>query len=44
MVQCVTAKTNKTATNVVKLSEHLGHGHTVWIDNFYNSLHWNFTC
>jgi hypothetical protein len=38
MNQFTTAETNKTAEIVVKLSDHLlGHGHTVWMDNFYNS-------
>jgi hypothetical protein len=35
----LSAETNKTAAIVVKLTENLfGHGHTVWMDNFYNSL------
>jgi hypothetical protein len=38
MNQFMTAETNKTAVIVVKLSDHLlGHGHIVWMDNFYNS-------
>jgi hypothetical protein len=36
--QFVSTETNKTAATVVKLSEHLlGHGHIVWMGNFYNS-------
>ena len=36
--QYVTAETNKTAAIVVTLLENLlGRGHTVWMDNFYNS-------
>jgi hypothetical protein len=36
--QFVTAETNKTAATVLKLSEKLsGCGHTVCMDNFYNS-------
>jgi hypothetical protein len=36
--QFASTETNKTATIVVKLTENLlGHGHTVWMDNFYNS-------
>jgi hypothetical protein len=36
--QFVTAETNKSAEIVVKLLENLlGRGHTVWMDNFYNS-------
>jgi hypothetical protein len=38
MNNSVTADTNKTTEIVVNLSEHLlGHGHTVWRDNFYDS-------
>ncbi|XP_021913223.1 piggyBac transposable element-derived protein 4-like [Zootermopsis nevadensis] len=38
--QFVTAETSKTAVIVVKLLEPLlGRGHTVWMDNFYNSPH-----
>jgi macrodomain Ter protein organizer (MatP/YcbG family) len=36
-IQFVNAETNKTAAIVVKLTENLGCGHTVWMDNFYNS-------
>jgi hypothetical protein len=36
--QFIGAETNKTAAIVVKLAENLlGHGHAVWMDNFYNS-------
>jgi hypothetical protein len=36
--QFVSAETNRTAAIVVKLTENLlGCGHTVWMDNFYNS-------
>jgi hypothetical protein len=36
--QFVSSETNKTAAIVVKLTENLlGRGHTVWMDNFYNS-------
>jgi hypothetical protein len=35
----VNSETNKTAATVIKLEEPLfGHGHTHWMDNFYNSL------
>jgi hypothetical protein len=34
----VNSETNKTAARVIKLVEPLlGHGHTLWMDNFYNS-------
>jgi hypothetical protein len=34
----VNSNTNKTAETVIKLVEYLmDHGHTLWIDNFYNS-------
>jgi hypothetical protein len=36
--QFVSAERNKTAAIVVELTENLlGRGHTVWMDNFYNS-------
>jgi hypothetical protein len=36
--QFVTTETNKTAEIIVKILENLlGRGHTVWMDNFYNS-------
>jgi hypothetical protein len=37
--QFVSAEANKTTAIVVKLGENLlGRGHTVWMDNLYNSL------
>jgi hypothetical protein len=36
--QFVSAETNETAAIIVKLTENLlGRGHTVWMNNFYNS-------
>jgi hypothetical protein len=32
----VTVDTNKTSAIVVKFVEHLDHGHTLWLDKFYN--------
>jgi hypothetical protein len=38
-IRSVTTKTNRTEAIAVKLSEHfLGHGNTMWMGNFYNSL------
>jgi hypothetical protein len=38
MSQFATAETNKSAEIVVTLLEHLlGHGHTMWLDSFYDS-------
>jgi hypothetical protein len=39
--QFVSAETNKTVAIIGKLTENLlGRGHTVWMDNFYNSPEW----